>query len=194
MREGRENGPLYYPLRAVESRADGSWIQLFQGGCIVDSTSTTPQVVHGIRWTRWVAAGRETGVLGYPVAGLEILPNGAWIQRFQRGCITDSTVTTTRVVPGATWTAWQQVGRETGALGFPNSEQVGVSGGTVQRFQGGGIWGRSGAAAWAVRGAVLTAWEAAGGTTGSYGFPTAHVVANGDGTLTGTFEGGTITA
>ena len=45
-----------------------------------------------------------------------------------------------------------------------------------------------------MRGAVLTAWESAGGTTGSYGFPTAHVVANGDGTLTGTFEGGTITA
>ncbi len=86
------------------------------------------------------------------------------------------------------------MGRETGALGFPSSEQGGVSGGTVQRFQGGGIWGRSGQPAWAVRGAVLTAWEAAGGTTGSYGFPTAHVVANGDGTLTGTFEGGTITA
>ena len=90
VREGRENGPLHYPVEpASRLRADGSWIQLFQSGCIVDSTQTTAQVVHGIRWTRWVAAGRETGVLGYPVTGLEILPNGAWIQRFQNGCITD---------------------------------------------------------------------------------------------------------
>ncbi len=44
-----------------------------------------------------------------------------------------------------------------------------------------------------MRGGVLTAWESAGGVEGRYGFPTAHVVANADGTLTGIFEGGTIT-
>ena len=52
---------------------------------------------------------------------------------------------------------------------------------------------RTGAAAWAVRGRVLTAWEAAGGPAGTYGFPTAHVVDNAVGTQTGRFEGGTIT-
>ena len=118
-RTAARTAPLHYPVAAIETAADGSWIQRFQTGCIVDSTQTTTQVVHGIRWTRWVAAGRETGVLGYPVAGVELLPNGAWIQRFQNGCITDSTATTTRVVPGATWTAWQQVGRETGAARLP---------------------------------------------------------------------------
>ncbi len=82
---GRENGVLHYPVAAVETRPDGSWIQRFQNGCITDSAQTTTQVVHGIRWTRWVAAGREGGVLGYPVAGVELLPNGAWIQRFQNG-------------------------------------------------------------------------------------------------------------
>jgi uncharacterized protein with LGFP repeats len=46
----------------------------------------------------------------------------------------------------------------------------------------------------AVWGAVLDAWLAAGGPGGRYGFPTAHVVDNGDGTLTGAFENGTITA
>jgi uncharacterized protein with LGFP repeats len=194
VQEGRESGPLHYPVKGVETRADGSWIQVFQTGCIVDSTATTTRVVHGIRWTRWVGAGRESGVLGYPLANLELLPNGAWIQRFQRGCIVDSTVTATRIVPDRTWTAWQQVGRETGVLGFPDGEESTVAGGTVQRFQRGGIWGRVGSPAWAVHGAVLSAWEAAGGPTGGYGFPTAHVVNSSDGTLTGTFEGGTITA
>ncbi|HYN68313.1 MAG TPA: hypothetical protein VES93_15620 [Ornithinibacter sp.] len=193
----RHGGPptMGYPKAArVTGIRDNGWINVFEKGCIVDSASTTTQAVHGIRWTRWVAAGRESGVLGYPVKGIEMLPNGAWIQRFQGGCIVDSTQTTTRVVRDATWAAWQQLGREAGVLGFPNTEQVADGGGTVQRFQGGGIWGRTGSPAWGVWGAVLTAWEAAGGATGGYGFPTAHVVGNGDGTLTGTFEGGTITA
>ena len=79
-------------------------------------------------------------------------------------------------------------------LGFPVAEQSDVQGGVGQRFQRGGIWGRTGSPAWSVRGAVLDAWESAGGVTGRYGFPTAHVVDHGDGRLTGTFEGGTITA
>ena len=191
--EGRENGHLQYPVSAVDYRTDGSWIQVFQTGCIVDSAQTVTQTVWGIRWTRWVEAGRESGVLGYPVASVEILPNGAWIQRFQRGCFVDSSATTTRMVRDATWTAWQQVGRESGVLGFPVAEQVDVPGGAGQRFERGGIWGRTGSTAWAVRGGVLTAWESAGGVEGRYGFPTAHVVANAGGTLTGTFEGGTIT-
>ena len=41
---------------------------------------------------------------------------------------------------------------------------------------------------------AFAAWEAAGGSEGSYGFPTAHVTDNGDGTATGSFEGGVITA
>lgn len=190
--EGRENGNLRYPVSAVAYRGDGSWIQLFQNGCLIDSARTLTQAVWGLRWTRWVAAGRESGALGYPVAGLEYLPGGAWIQRFERGCFVDSASTVTRLVAGSTWTAWQQVGREGGVLGFPVDEEQAVAGGTAQRFQRGGIWGRTGSAAWAVRGRVLTAWESAGGVTGAYGFPTAHVVDNADGTQTGRFEGGTI--
>ncbi len=193
VREGRENGHLQYPLLPVELRADGSSIQVFQNGCIVDGPRTSLVVVWGLRWTRWVEVGREGGVLGYPVAAVEIAATGAWIQRFERGCFVDSPATITRMVAGSTWTAWQQVGREGGVLGFPADEQQALPGGTVQHFQRGGVWGRTGAAAWAVRGRVLTAWEAAGGPAGTYGFPTAHVVDNAVGTQTGRFEGGTIT-
>jgi uncharacterized protein with LGFP repeats len=191
---GRERGKLGYPISAVQYRTDGSWIQLFQGGCIVDSAQTVTQVVWGIRWARWVQAGREQGVLGYPVHSLEYLPDNAWIQRFQGGAIVDSSTTTTRVVPGRTWVAWQSVGREAGVLGYPTTELDVIAGGTAQRFQNGGIWGRDGGGAWAVWGAVLTRWEDAGGPAGTYGFPTAHVVGNGNGTYTGVFEGGSITA
>src|SRR5699024_5687103 len=139
--EGREGGPLGYPVSAVQVRSDGSWIQVFQGGCIVDSSGTTTRTVWGIRWTRWVAAGRETGVLGYPVGAVEVRADASWIQVFEHGCIIDSAATTTRVVRDAVWTAWGQVGRETGVLGYPTTEQEDVPGGSTQGFERGGIWG-----------------------------------------------------
>ena len=66
---------------------------------------------------------------------------------------------------------------------------------TTQPFQGRRAVGAR-AARPVYRGAgarCSTPWLAAGGADGGYGFPTAHVVDNGDGTLTGAFEGGTIT-
>jgi hypothetical protein len=194
VQQGRESGRLGYPVAPMEWLENSAWIQRFQTGCVVDSQSTTSQVVWGVRWTRWVASGREKGPLGFPVGPLEYLPSSSWIQRFQNGCYVDSGSTTTTEVRERTWTAWQQVGRETGVLRYPTSEQEAIAGGTRQSFQGGGIWGRTGQAAWAVTGAVLAAWEAQGGPSGGYGFPTAHVRANANGTSTGTFEGGTITA
>ena len=81
-----------------------------------------------------------------------------------------------------------------GPLGYPTADRAAVARGTTQPFQRGGLWGLASGPMFAVWGAVLDAWLAAGGAGGRYGFPTAHVVDNGDGTLTGAFESGTITA
>ncbi|MFQ6171994.1 LGFP repeat-containing protein [Oryzobacter sp. R7] len=191
---GRETGALGYPVAALETLAGGAWLQRFQAGGIVDSAATSPVAVDGIRWTRWVASGRETGPLGFPVAARQDLASWSWIQRFQTGCLVDSPWTTPTSVHGAVWVAWQQVGREGGRLSFPTAEQVVTSSGVSQRFRGGGIWGPTGSAAYAVFGAVLSEWEDAGGTRGRYGYPVQHTVVNPNGTTTGVFEGGTITA
>ena len=159
---------------------------------MVDSASTSTHSVHGYRWTMWVDSGRETGPLRYPVAEVEQLPNG-WIQRFQKGCIVDSTATPRAIVHNYAWAAWVAVGREKGPLGFPTGDRALLTRGYTQPFERGGLWGLTGRASYAVWGSVLDAWLAAGGPDGSYGYPTAHVVDNGNGTRTGVFEGGTIT-
>jgi LGFP repeat len=184
---------LGYPKGARTSGlADGGWLQLFQKGAMVDSASTTTHSVHGYRWSMWSASGRENGPLQYPLAEVEQLPKG-WIQRFQKGCIVDSDTTARAIVHTAAWVAWLELGREQGALGFPTADRAAVARGFTQPFQRGGLWGLTGRAAFGVWGAVLDAWLAAGGAGGSYGFPTAHVVDNGNGTSTGVFENGTIT-
>jgi uncharacterized protein with LGFP repeats len=183
-----------YPKGArIDGLTDGGWLQPFANGAILDSNSTSTTCIYGYRWTMWQANGRETGPLKYPVALVENFSGGGWIQRFQRGCIVVGPVTPRAVVHNAVWTAWVELGREGGELGFPLGDRQQLTRGSVQRFEGGGLWALTDQPAFAVRGAVLTQWEAEGGVDGSYGYPTAHVVDNGDGTLTGTFEGGTIT-
>jgi hypothetical protein len=190
-REGREAGHLGYPIAATQS-LPGGWIQRFQQGAIVDSTATTSQAVWGVRWSVWQQAGRETGPLGYPVAGREDLGNGAWIQRFQTGAITDSTATTTQVVSGAIYATWVANRLDKGVLRFPTAPLVTESRGSHQTFQGGELWALGSGPARRVYGEVLTQWKAAGGSNGRYGYPLTDTTASGSG-LTCRFEGGTIT-
>lgn len=191
---GRENGVLGYPTAGYVDLGSGAWIQAFQNGCIVDSTATTTQVVWGIRWTLWQSHGRETGVLGYPTGPLVQRSDARWIQRFQRGCITDSASTTTQVVAGVMWTAYSALGEDTGILGFPSGAVTSRSRGTSQAFQKGELWALTGKAAYAVVGRILSAWQSEGGATGSYGYPLANTVTAADGTMSCRFEGGTLTA
>ncbi|HYN28316.1 MAG TPA: hypothetical protein VES95_00390 [Dermatophilaceae bacterium] len=193
-REGREKGRFGYPTGPRADVTNG-WVQTFQRGAITDSTATSTQSVWGIRWDVWRVAGREKGVLGFPTGPYTSLQNGrGWIQTFQKGAITDSTSTTTQRVVGVFWDGWRRAGREGGVLGFPTEAQTSISGGARQRFvQGGGLWALSGKPAYRVTGAVLTAWNAAGGPGGSYGFPLTDTTTSG-GASTCRFEGGTITA
>ena len=142
---------LGYPKGAtIKGLRDGGWMQLFQKGCITDSASTSTQAVHGWRWSMWVDSGRESGVLRYPVAGIEVLPGEAWIQRFQKGCIVFSPATPRAVVHNYAWQGLEEVGRERGRLGFPTGDRVGIPRGYRQAFQHGGLWGLDGGRAYAV--------------------------------------------
>ena len=161
---------------------------------MVDSASTSTHSVHGYRWGMWRDSGRENGPLKYPVAEMEDLPDG-WIQRFQTGCTVVSTTTRRCLVHNYAWLAWVAVGRETGPARLPDGRPRRPDPRhhpalPARRAVGPGRPARC-SRCW---GAVLDAWLAAGGAGGSYGFPTAHVVDNGDGTHTGAFESGTITA
>ncbi|MBM6400999.1 LGFP repeat-containing protein [Phycicoccus sonneratiae] len=178
----------------LEGLRDGGWVQRFQNGAIVDSTVTATQCVWGWRWTMWNQSGRENGPLRWPVALVENFPAGGWIQRFQKGAIVSGITTPRALVHNWAWTAWLELGREGGVLGFPTGDRQDIARGTTQGFEHGGLWSLAGAPCYGVWGPVLEQWQAAGGPAGRYGFPLAHVADNGDGTSTGRFEGGNITA
>jgi uncharacterized protein with LGFP repeats len=192
-RDGRENGNLGYPIGPRTALAGGAWIQMFQTGAITDTTSTTPQVVWGVSWDLWRHEGRENGNLGFPTGPRTALGGGAWIQLFQRGAIIDTPTISPKVVWGAMYTGWVAAGREKGVLGYPTGPAHATSRGSYQTFQAGDLWRLGSGAARRVYGGVLSQWKAAGGATGTYGYPLTDTISS-DGRLTCTFEGGTITA
>ncbi len=192
---GGPTGLLGYPKAdKATGRPDSGWIQLFEKGAITDSASTATQVVNGASYSAWAAAGRESGPLGYPTSSRRSAAAGGWIQYFEHGAICDSTTTSTTAVIEVMYSAWARYGREAGILGYPTSPEVREEHGLSQAFQGGEAWAIGNGTAHVVRGSVLDAWKAAGGATGSYGYPVSETTSAGGDLLTCTFEGGTITA
>ncbi len=192
-REGRESGRLGYPTGPRTDLGNSAWQQKFQKGVIIDSTATTTQVVYGASYSKWSSLKAHSGPLGFPTAARTSAAGGGWIQLFQRGAVCDSTSTFTNAVYGAMYTAWAKAGREGGRLGYPTSAQVSDSRGTHQKFQGGELWALGSGTPRMVHGSVLEQWKAAGGASGSYGYPLTDTVESG-GRTTCQFEGGTISA
>jgi uncharacterized protein with LGFP repeats len=193
-REGRETGTLGYPTDNVVSPSAGTWTQTFQRGAIAQVSGQAACAVWGTRWVMWRDAGRESGELGYPVSDVVSPSPGRWTQEFQNGAIAGTPGSGAYLVDGVMWPAWQAAGEHDGVLGGPVGALTIRSGGLSQDFERGQLWALGSGAARRVYGAVLTQWQAAGGSTGTYGYPLTDTNPTGDGRLTCTFEGGTITA
>jgi hypothetical protein len=134
----RERGALGYPLRAAEAAASGGWIQLFQNGATCGGPVAVQAVVAPM-FQPWVAAGREGGVLGYPVAASQTTARGL-MQSFQRGELWALSGGTPRRVYGAVLTTWRNAGGATGSYGYPVTDTTPTSDGRLTcTFEGGVI-------------------------------------------------------
>ncbi|WP_406832782.1 hypothetical protein ABEG17_08160 [Pedococcus sp. KACC 23699] len=191
----REAGVLGYPKsNRYSGMAGGGWRQEFQSGWVVDSPSTPVKIVYGEAFAAWTRVGRETGRLGYPVSNrYGAMADSGWRQEFQKGVIIDSASTTTQAISGVIHTAWVAGGREGGSLHYPTGAQGTDARGIYQNFQGGDVWALGSGPGRRVLGAVRVEWKAQGGAGGRYGYPLTDTQTLPDGSLSCTFEGGTIT-
>jgi hypothetical protein len=135
---GREDGVLGYPTSGLISHSNG-WVQVFQGGALTDSDATATTVVLGTRYTGWVAAGRETGILKYPTAG-EVDESRGISQTFQGGELWALGTGAARRVYGAVLTEWKNADGATGSYGYPTTDTTATSDGRLTcTFEGGTI-------------------------------------------------------
>jgi uncharacterized protein with LGFP repeats len=179
---GGPRGVLKYPTTDLLTAADGAgWIQLFERGAITDSPASATHSVSLASYTRWVASGRETGELGYPLAERRMGPGLYWIQHFQKGAVADTPGSVTCMVSGWRYSQWMKHGGEQGELGYPTSDLM-VSGTYwIQLFEHGALADTPNSVTTHVYGAGFDRWSALGRESGLLGYPVGDQRAGSDG-------------
>jgi hypothetical protein len=96
--------------------------------------------LRGAIGAKWYAIGGSSSRMGNPV-GNEFggLKNGGAAQYFKGGAIVWSPATGAKISVGAIRSAWLSTGATNGKLGYPTTDEYGVSGGARQDFTGGHI-------------------------------------------------------
>ncbi|MGY1726597.1 hypothetical protein ACI79J_06465 [Geodermatophilus sp. SYSU D01062] len=191
LRSGGESGALGWPVADMECQLEnGGCRQSFAGGQVLWSPATGTAAVLGPIDASYGANGRQGGVLGYPVAA-QVCADGGCRQDFQGGVIGSTTSGGAHAVTGGIRALWAALGAQTGALGWPTADMACSATSCGQRFARGEAWWSPATGTHAVTGAILDAWRAAGGATGSLGLPTGDARTSGSVT-TQTFQGGTL--
>lgn len=139
---GWETGPHGYPTTDEQATADrvGRYND-FQDGAVYWTPKTGAQSIHGAIKSKWAQYQWESGFLGYPLTDELGTPDGKGrYNHLQGGSVYWSPTTGAHSVNGAIKAAWAAQGWETGALGYPTSDEHPVAGGRQSDFQGGSLF------------------------------------------------------
>ena len=173
-------------IRAI-AKAQGSSPQ----GGSSSAPSTVPQDHPGAVALR--GALGANGWIGAATSGVQASAKGGVFQRFEHGVGYWSPATGAQFVGEPVLSAWGAYGYQTGSMGYPRSGGVaGVGGSRHQIFEGGIAYWRPGGRVSFIHGSILNAWAASGWEHSKVGLPTGRAVRQANGTMTQTFEKGSI--
>lgn len=146
----------------------------FEKGSIHWSPKSGAHVTMGLIRRKWEVLGWELGPMGYPTSDEGDCPGGRF-GLFQRGTILwrrDSKEAFS--TQGFIRQKWAELGKETGFLGYPTTDErtCGDGEGKYQRFEGGWIYWHPSTGAHEVHGHIFDAWEKLGSETSFLGYPT----------------------
>ena len=181
---GAQQGRLGFPT-GDEAWGSGGWLQRFQGGVIASSTAGT-FVITGTIQKRFDAAGGAAGGLGWPTED-ERSVGSDWSQKFTSGAIVVRK-SVDRVVKGDLGAYYVRASAEASALGWPSSNEARLGTGWTQSFEQGILYSSS-VGTRAVPNALGPQYQAAGGPTGSLGWPTSDAVTK-DARVSQSFQNG----
>ncbi|PCE14949.1 hypothetical protein AUC47_02075 [Microbacterium sp. SZ1] len=155
--------------------------------------SVSYDVVGGLA-TYWASQGGGNGALGQPIGAMTTWPNEGWSQPFAGGDVFQKIGTTAvHSVRGAFKAEYGRVNGFRSGLGWPTSDQVGVSGGLYQDFENGRIYTKSGGAGVAIAAPMFAEHEKQRNVFGSLGWPKARAYLTADGSRQD-FDSGSIFA
>jgi uncharacterized protein with LGFP repeats len=195
---GGASGPLGAAQTGYVSiaTAGGGMVQAFANGAIAWTAQFGAIILSGDIRTKYNALGGIGGSLGWPTTSqLAISANGGGtVQGFQNGAVTASPTAGAHFVTGAIRDSFNASGGIAGPLGWPTTDPSCATGGScTQDFQSGTLSGTPSQIIISSKN-ITTAYDAAGGATGSLGAPVTGVLVqnvNGGG-LVRVFEKGAI--
>ena len=120
---GAEAGPLGFPLGSPLPLAEGGQASRFQRGRISWRPSTGAFDVRQPLVALYEELGAEGGTLGFPLSGTSSVGEGGEFNRFERGRISWSAATGAPATRGEIAKRYEELGAETGLLGYPVSEE-----------------------------------------------------------------------
>jgi uncharacterized protein with LGFP repeats len=174
---GAHGSFLGYPLMNERcGLVNGGCYQLFQGGSIYWSSSSSAHLIKGGIGEYWGELGYERGRLGYPLAD-EVCGTGSCMQLFQGGRIYWTSTLGSIQTWGGIGKRYADLGAETSTLGNPTSfESCGLkNGGCTQTFTNGSILWSASSGAWESYGPIREYWMLNGGVNGFLAYPTGRV-------------------
>jgi uncharacterized protein with LGFP repeats len=184
-------------LLSVSSSSGGGFGQAFAGGSAYYRSGGSAYFVSGAIRDKYFQLNGAAGSLGFPVGAAVCADASTCQQQFQFGWILWTASGGARVGDPAIDAAYAAAGGASGVLGAQTSPFVYYAfngGGFAEGFANGAIFYKpSVGTAYPVSGAVRTAYFAAGGAGGKYGWPTSAMTCTAT-TCSQNFEGGTITA
>ena len=190
---GYQTGSMGYPRSGGVVGIDGSRHQIFEGGIAYWRPGGRVSFIHGSILSAWAAFGWERSWLGLPTSNETASTKGGVFQRFERGVGYWSPATGVQFVGEPVLSAWGGYGYQTGSMGYPRSGGVvGIDGSRHQIFEGGIAYWRPGGRVSFIHGSILSAWGASGWERSKVGLPTGRAVRQANGTMTQTFEKGSI--
>jgi uncharacterized protein with LGFP repeats len=173
---GNETGVMGYPTSDfVCNQIRGGCVQDFQSGSVYQSTDGTFAVSGNVRTAYWNLGG-PASTLGFPTAAEKCgSPNSGCEQKFQFGSILRTPAGGIFPVAGDLAAAYQAANSASGSLGYPVSQQISITGGLQQDFEGGSLYYSTASGASAVLLSVRSTYWLYGGHAGSLGFPTSDL-------------------
>jgi hypothetical protein len=190
---GRIGSLLGYPVSDETDAGDQHGrFSVFQRGVIYWTPTTDAHEVHGAILERWSAAGRQAGILGYPLtdeldAGGQA---GGRFNQFERGIVFWTAQLGAHEAHGAIAQRWLELGGRT--FGFPVTDETATPDGLgrFNDFTGNrSIYWTPETGAHAVEGAIRQAWLNLGGAADMLGFPTTDELIDSTGLRVQSFQG-----
>lgn len=112
----------------------------YQNGSVYWTPQTGAHEVHGDIRVKWAQLGGHRGFLGYPATDETGTPDGRGrFNHFENGSIYWTPQRGAHEVHGAIRDLWARMGWERSKLRYPVSDEMGMPGGRLSRFEGGEV-------------------------------------------------------